>query len=144
MHRNDPPMADEPKIIDLEVVDEAAPSGQPHPEPGASRPNGSPPIHPLSALLLVVVDNLWMFEEWAVITWLFTIPLSFLTVFLPTYLVQRHVKGHPHALALKYALLLGALAAVPTSITGTPVGLGLLAWTGINKLFPRSFPGASK
>jgi hypothetical protein len=36
--------------------------------------------------------------------------------------------------AFLFALLLGIVAAVPTSITGTPVGLALLAWTGINKL----------
>jgi hypothetical protein len=39
---------------------------------------------------------------------------------------------------LSFAALLGALAAVPTSITGTPVGLALLAWTGLGKLFGRA------
>jgi hypothetical protein len=104
---------------------------------------GGPPIHPLSALLLVTVDNLWMFPEFAGM-WVFTAPLSFLTVFFPTYMVQRHVQRNKRARAFKYALLLGGLAAIPTSITGTPVGLGLLAWTGISKLFPRSFPSAQK
>ena len=35
---------------------------------------------------------------------------------------------------------LAVLAAIPTPITGTPVGLGLLAWTGLGKIFGRPSP----
>ena len=94
-----------------------------------------PPVHPLSAAVLLAVDNLWNFTDWAVATWVLTIPASFATVFVPTLLVQRFVKGDPPARALRLALLLGALAAVPTSIFGTPVGLAFLAWSGLNRLF---------
>lgn len=135
-------MSDEAKVIDVEVVDE--PSGSKGEESVPRGRTGGPPIHPLSALLLVMVDNLWMFPEFSIVSWIFTVPLSFLSVFFPTYMVQRHVQRDGRVRAFKYALLLGGLAAVPTSITGTPVGLGLLAWTGINKLFPRSFPSAQK
>jgi hypothetical protein len=30
------------------------------------------------------------------------------------------------------------LAAIPTSVTGTPVGIALLAWTGFSKLLGKS------
>jgi hypothetical protein len=33
--------------------------------------------------------------------------------------------------------MLAVLAAIPTPITGTPVGLGLLAWTGLGKILGR-------
>jgi hypothetical protein len=92
------------------------------------------PIHALSALILVAVDNLWNLAEWAVVDWVFTIPLSFVTVFVPVFLLQRHLKKDSNGRALAFAMLLGVLAAIPTSITGTPVGLGLLAWTGLRRV----------
>ena len=91
------------------------------------------PIHALSAILLVAVDNLWNLEEWMVVTWIFTIPLSFLSVFVPVYLIQKHLKKDSTGRALAFAALLGVIAAIPTSLTGTPVGVGLLAWTGFKK-----------
>ncbi len=97
-------------------------------------PAGGAPIHPLAAILLIVIDNLWNLADWAVIDWIITIPLSFITVFFPTLLIQRLLKKDRWGRALGYAVLLGIIAAVPTSVTGTPVGLALLAWTGINKL----------
>ena len=36
--------------------------------------------------------------------------------------------------ALTFATILSVLAAIPTFVTGTPVGLALLAWTGLGKL----------
>ena len=35
---------------------------------------------------------------------------------------------------------LAVLAAIPTPITGTPIGLGLLAWTGLGRLLGRTPP----
>ena len=37
-------------------------------------------------------------------------------------------------------VVLAVLAAIPTFVTGTPVGLGLLAWTGLGKLLGKSPP----
>ncbi len=100
--------------------------------------SSGPPIHALSALILVAVDNLWNLAEWAVVDWIVTIPLSFVTVFVPVFLIQKALKRDSNARALAFAILLGVLAAIPTSITGTPVGLGLLAWTGLGRLFGKS------
>ncbi|MCB1127038.1 MAG: hypothetical protein KDM81_11110 [Verrucomicrobiae bacterium] len=45
----------------------------------AARPLKGPPVHPLSAAVLLAVDNLWNPTDWAVATWLVTIPASFIS-----------------------------------------------------------------
>ncbi len=98
----------------------------------AAQPS-APPIHPLSAGLLVAVDNLWNLADWAVVTWWMTVPLSFLSVFLPTLWLQRQLRKDRWGMALAKALVLGLVAAIPTSLTGTPVGMALLAWAGVDR-----------
>jgi hypothetical protein len=105
-------------------------------EPGGSPRTGAP-VHPLAAVLLVGVDNVWNLADWMVISWAVTIPCSFVSVFLPTLMIQRLVKRDGWRRALLLAALLGGLAALPTSIFGTPVGLALLAWTGLDRLLGR-------
>jgi hypothetical protein len=94
-------------------------------------------VHPLAAMLLLVVDNLWNFAEWSVVSWVVTVPLGFLTVFLPTLVIQSYVRKDRFRRAFALAIVLGIVAAIPTSIAGTPVGLGLLAWFGLDKLISR-------
>lgn len=124
-----------PKTIEVEVVDNdaGAQSGQ----EASTGSVGGPPVHPLSALLLLVFDNLWTVPEFLVLNWTVTIPLSFISVFVPTFVIQKTLKKDTFGRALAYSLLLGVLAAVPTSLTGTPVGLAILAWTGISRLLGR-------
>jgi len=111
------------------------------PQPSASAvTRDSRPIHALSALILVAVDSLWAVFDWAPPLWLAAIPLCFVAVFVPTYLIQRHLKNDTRWRALTFASILAVLAAIPTPITGTPVGLALLAWTGLGKLFGRPAP----
>lgn len=104
------------------------------------KPTGAPPpptppariiIDPLAALALIIVDNLWWIPEFVVVDWLLTIPLCFLSVFAITFLIQWRRVGDRRRVALVKALVLGLVAAVPWSVTGTPVGLALLAWAGI-------------
>jgi hypothetical protein len=130
-----------PKISDgpaKEVPIEVLP-----PEPAAAsgaQTSSGPPIHALSALVLVAVDSLWVLFEWAPPAWFVAIPLCFLSVFVPTFLIQKYLKNDSTARAVTFATLLGVLAAIPTPITGTPIGLGLLAWTGLGKLLGKSHP----
>ena len=109
----------------------------PDSHPGATQHFGNSvepsPIHALSALTLVAVDSMWVVFDMAPPLWAVAIPLCFLAVFLPTYLIQRHLKGDTRAKAATFAMVLAVLAAVPTPISGTPVGLGLLAWSGLGK-----------
>jgi integral membrane sensor domain MASE1 len=99
-----------------------------------------PPIHALSALILVAVDSLWAIFDWVPPVWVVAIPFCFLAVFVPVFLLQKFLKHDSNGRALAFAMLLGVLAAIPTPITGTPVGLGLLAWTGLGKLLGRPPP----
>jgi len=94
-----------------------------------------PPIHALSALILLVVDNLWNLTEWVVIDWIITVPLAFLTVLVPTFLIQRFLKKNSTGKAMAWASVLAVLAAVPFSVIGTVAGSMLLGWLGINKLW---------
>jgi hypothetical protein len=125
-----------PPVIEVEVVEE-------EPRAGAKAPpgGGGAPVHPLSAILLMAVDNLWMLADWSAMTWALTIPLSFVTVAVPTFLIQKLVNKDSFTRAAGLGLLLGMLAAIPTSLFGTPVGLALLAWTGISKILGRPTAG---
>jgi hypothetical protein len=91
-------------------------------------------IHPLSALILMAIDALWTMVDWNVMTLLFTVPLSFIAVALPTYFIQRSRNQDPQSKALSIAALLGILAAIPTPIMGTFVGGLILTWSGLNLL----------
>lgn len=88
-------------------------------------------IHPLSAILLVAVDGLWSLVDWAALTWVASIPLSFLAVALPTYFIQRSMNGDSRGKAAGLSGLLGVLAAVPTPIMGGTVGFIVLALAGL-------------
>ena len=126
-----PPVISEPpaRVVPIEVLP---------PQPATSSLSaGSRPIHALSALILVAVDSLWAVFDWLPPVWIVAIPGCFLAVFVPSYLIQRHLKQDSPGRALAFASVLAVLAAIPTPITGTPVGLGLLAWTGLGKLLSK-------
>ena len=102
--------------------------------------SSEPPIHTLSALLLVAVDNLWLLADWAALLWVITIPLSFFSVAVPVYFIQRHMRGDSSGRAMAVSTLLGVVAAVPFSVTGSGVGLALLGYSGLRKIFGRKNP----
>jgi hypothetical protein len=129
-----------PKISEVaakEVPLEVLPPLVSHSGPSTAPADG-PPIHGLSALILVAVDSLWAVFDWLPPIWIVAIPGCFAAVFVPTYLIQRHLKNDSKARALTFATILAVLAAIPTPITGTPIGLGLLAWTGLGRLLGRT------
>jgi integral membrane sensor domain MASE1 len=134
---NTPPKITEvaARLVPVEVLPPVAP-----PPTQSVAPTDGPPIHGLSALILVAVDSLWAIFDWVPPVWMVAIPACFTAVFIPTYLIQRHLKNDSKGRALTFATILAVLAAIPTPITGTPVGLGLLAWTGLGKLLGKSPP----
>ncbi|MBX3734593.1 MAG: hypothetical protein KF791_18610 [Verrucomicrobiae bacterium] len=115
------------------VVPEVLPPESPAPPPLTPPNPGRPRVwfEPLSALALLLADNLWLFPEFLVVSWVVTVPLCFLTVLVSVYLIQRRRAGDRRRIAFAKALILAIIAAVPTSVTGTPVGLAILAWAGI-------------
>jgi len=107
------------------------------PKDGAPRievPRDQPLIHPLSALLLIVVDALWTIPDMAAFAWLVTVPACFLAVFLPSFFIQKLMKKDSAGKAFAVAAALGVLAAVPTPIMGTAVGAIALALSGLRTL----------
>jgi len=119
-----------PPPLPLEVV-----APEPTRDSGSRRGSGTTPggvpFHPWSAALLLAVDNLWSLPDFAVITLAFTVPACFLMVFVGVFFIQRRRRADSVGKALTKAFLLAGIAAIPTSVTGTPVGLALLAWAGI-------------
>jgi hypothetical protein len=91
-------------------------------------------IHPLAALVLMVIDALWTMADWATVAWIFTIPLSFFAVLLPAFFIQKHMNGDSAGKAMAVSAFLGILAAVPTPIMGTTVGAIALALSGLRSL----------
>jgi hypothetical protein len=85
-------------------------------------------------VLLIIVDALWGTADWAAVAWIATIPLSFLAVAVPTFLVQRLLNGDARGRAFAIAAVLGVLAAVPTPVTGTIAGTLVLALAGLRSL----------
>ena len=131
-----PKISDVPvKVASLEVLPPVVAQAA----PVAASSDGRP-IHALSALILVAVDSLWAVFDWVPPVWTVAIPGCFIAVFIPTFLIQKHLKQDSNGRAAAFAAVLAVLAAIPTPITGTPVGLGLLAWTGLGKIFGRPPP----
>jgi hypothetical protein len=91
-------------------------------------------VHPVSALLLMAVDALWSIPDMAAFAWIITIPLCFLTVSVPTFLIQRFLAKSTVMRSTGTALILGILAAIPTPIMGTAVGAVLLTIAGLRSL----------
>lgn len=117
------------------------PPGLPHFSPAPVRPeripgtagpvsgaSAKPLFHPASAMVLVGVDALWMLADWAALLWFISIPLSFLACSLPVFFIQKFIHREPFFRAAGVAVLCGVLAAVPFPVTGTIVGLAILAW----------------
>ena len=123
------------KVVPVEVL----PPVVAQEAPGMASSDGRP-IHALSALILVAVDSLWAAFDLLPPIWIVAIPACFAAVFVPTFLIQKHLKHDSNGRAATFATILAVLAAIPTPITGTPVGLGLLAWTGLGKIFGRPPP----
>jgi hypothetical protein len=127
-----------PKISDLTAKMVPVEVLPPLTAPPKAASHDGPPIHALSALVLAAVDSLWAVFEWAPPLWIIAIPLCFLAVFVPTFLTQKYLKHDGNGRAITFATLLGVLAAIPMPITGTAVGVSLLAWTGLGKLIGRT------
>ena len=121
------------KSVPLEVVPAVGASESSHAD--------NRPIHALSALILIAVDSLWAVFGWLPPVWIMAIPLCFLAVFVPALLIQKYLRHDSNGRAVTIATLLGVLAAIPTPITGTSVGLGVLAWSGLGRLFGRKSTG---
>ena len=102
------------------------------PEPRRSVPPA--PIHPLSALVTIVLDNIFGWIE--IIDPLAIMLTSFIVGgigFVTTLFIQRYLAKDEWGPSVAKGLVMGVLAGVPFQVTGTAVGAILLGWAGANK-----------
>lgn len=102
------------------------------PEPRRQIPPA--PVHPLAALATIVLDNLFAIPELAgPELWIITIPLIGTAALLTTTLVQRYIAKDGWGESIAKGMVMGIIAGVPISVTGTAVGGVLLAWAGLHE-----------
>jgi hypothetical protein len=100
---------------------------QRHPIPPA-------PIHPLAAMVTVVLDNFFgVFEILDPLLILITSSIVTIVGTASTTLVQRYLAKDDWGTAIAKGLAMGIIAGVPFPVTGTAVGLPLLAWAGLHE-----------
>ncbi|MGA7192295.1 MAG: hypothetical protein WBW94_01600 [Anaerolineales bacterium] len=92
------------------------------------------PIHPLSALVTILLDNLFDLPELAgPEVWVITAPIVGGLCFAVTTLVQRYLAKDEWGPAIAKGLVMGVVAGVPFSVTGTATGGMFLAWAGLHQ-----------
>jgi hypothetical protein len=93
------------------------------------------PIHPLSALATIVLDNVFGVFE---IVDPFALILTSVTVgvlgTVTTMMIQRYLAKDSWGASVAKGLVMGIFAGVPFQVTGTAVGIPLLAWAGLHEL----------
>lgn len=105
---------------------QAMPPESRHPVPPA-------PIHPLAALTVIVLDNVFGWIDFVPGAMLGTSLLVGGLGFLTTLFVQRYLARDEWGESLAKGLVMGVLAGVPFQVTGTAVGAVLLGWAGASK-----------
>ena len=92
------------------------------------------PVHPLAALATIVLDNVFGVIE---LVDPFTIILTSVSVgvlgTVTTMLVQRYLAKDSWGASIAKGLVMGIIAGVPFQVTGTAVGIPLLAWAGLHE-----------
>ncbi len=98
------------------------------------RPIPAAPIHPLSAVTTLVLDNLFGVVELADPILLLLTSLTVGTVCaLTVSFVQRYMAKEEWGPSIAKGLVMGVVAGVPFQVTGTAVGGLLLAWAGMHE-----------
>ena len=102
--------------------------------PDPRHPIPPAPVHPLAALVTIVLDNVFGAVE---LVDPFTIILTCVTVgglcTVTTMLVQRYLAKDSWGASVAKGLVMGIIAGVPFQVTGTAVGIPLLAWAGLHE-----------
>ncbi len=107
------------------------------------RPVPPPPVHPLAALVTVVLDNVFgVFELVDPLIILVTSVTVAVFGTLSTTLIQHHLGKDGWGKAIAKGLAMGIIAGVPFPVTGTAIGVPLLAWAGLHEWikFPSKRP----
>jgi hypothetical protein len=109
--------------------------------PSEQRPIPAAPVHPLAALVTIVLDAAWGIPETGLgisifgwLVWPFLIALIGGTCFIAVTGIQRYVGNDSWRAALAKGFAMAVLAGVPWVVGGTLVGALLLGWSGLSKI----------
>jgi hypothetical protein len=93
------------------------------------------PIHPFSAIVTLLMDNVVGTLEVAdpFILAVSCVGIGLLTTCIVTT-IQQQTARDSFGDALGKGLVMGVIAGVPFSIAGTAVGFALIGWSGLNNL----------
>jgi hypothetical protein len=92
------------------------------------------PIHPLAALATIVLDNVFgIFEIVDPLALVLTCVSVGVLGSVTTMLVQRYLAKDEWGPSIAKGLVMGIFAGVPFQVTGTAIGLPLLAWAGLHE-----------
>jgi hypothetical protein len=93
------------------------------------------PIHPLSALATIVLDNVFgVFEIMDPLALVLTSVGVGALGTVTTMLVQHYLAKDSWGASVAKGLVMGIFAGVPFQVTGTAIGIPLLAWAGLHEL----------
>lgn len=108
------------------------------------RPVPPAPIHPLAALVTLILDNVFgVIELVDPIAILFTSIVVAIVGTLCATLIQHYLAQEDWGKAAAKGVAMGIVAGVPFSVSGTALGVPLLAWAGLHewiKLPPKPDP----
>jgi Na+-driven multidrug efflux pump len=93
------------------------------------------PIHPYSAIVTLLMDNVVGALEVAdpFLLVVSCVGLGLLTTFVVTT-IQQQTAHDSFGDAIGKGLLMGVIAGIPFSVAGTAVGVALIGWSGLNSL----------
>jgi hypothetical protein len=98
------------------------------------RPIPPAPIHPLAALATLVLDNVFgVFELFDPLALVLTSVTVGVVGTVTTMLVQRYLAKDSWGASVAKGLVMGIIAGVPFQVTGTAIGIPLLAWAGLHE-----------
>lgn len=99
------------------------------------RPIPPAPIHPLAALVTIVLDNVFgVFEIVDPLALILTSVSVGVLGTVTTTLLQHYLAKDGWGASIAKGLVMGIFAGVPFQVTGTAVGIPLLAWAGLHEL----------
>ncbi len=100
-----------------------------------------PPVHYMSSLITLILDNLWgLGEVGATATGVGILGVPVLSLFtgiscfIAVCGIQHFIAHDSWGAALAKALVMGIIAGVPYQVSGTAVGGLLLGWSGLSGL----------
>jgi len=99
------------------------------------------PIHPLAALITIVLDNFFgVFEIIDPLLLLLSSLIVGVVGAVTTTLIQRYLAKDEWGPSVAKGVAMGVVAGVPFQVVGTAVGVPLLAWAGLHQWVKQPLP----